>query len=594
MEYGLYEFLTLLGSLGLFLYGMKVMSDSLLKLAGDKMRSVLAASTSNRFFALLTGFFITSAIQSSSATTLMVVSFVNAQLLTLTEAVGVIMGANIGTTITAWLISILGFKVKMSAIALPLVGAGFLLSFSKHEKRQHFGLFLVGFALLFIGLQFLKDSVPDIGAHPQTLEFLRSYTQMGYLSILLFLLIGTVLTLIIQSSSATMALTLLMTHQGWIPFDMACAMVLGENIGTTITANLAAIISNFHAKRAARAHLIFNLLGVMWVLLLFYPFLQVIDTVVTNIEGQSPMVTTLAVPVAISLFHTCFNILNAFILIWFVPVIVKIVTRLVAEEPEPVLEVDEAMFLDDAALKYPQTAIKALYDESLRLLQNTAYMVIVNGLNVHRKDLESDRSLSELIESSTRIDVDFEGIYLRKIKTVFGDILEFATRAQSTLELTAEDVEKIRNLLIADRKLVQVVKNIRRLRDNIDHYESMENKAIRREYNILKHRILKVARLIHSLENMTQEESGEFVKKLKKQRQKAKELDLLRSGRIDKLLLTGEIDDLVASSLINDSLEAMRMAQMLVDIILLLHAPQDEITDVVEDEIQPAIAIFEQ
>ncbi|MBT8440011.1 MAG: Na/Pi symporter, partial [Gammaproteobacteria bacterium] len=166
MEYGLFEFLTLLGSLGLFLYGMKVMSDSLLKLAGDKMRSILAASTSNRFLALLTGFFITSAIQSSSATTLMVVSFVNAQLLTLTEAVGVIMGANIGTTITAWLISILGFKVKMSAIALPLVGVGFLLSFSRQEKRKHFGMFLVGFALLFIGLQFLKDSVPDIGAHP--------------------------------------------------------------------------------------------------------------------------------------------------------------------------------------------------------------------------------------------------------------------------------------------------------------------------------------------------------------------------------------------------------------------------------------------
>lgn len=593
MEYGLFDLLTLLGSLGLFLYGMKVMSDALLKLAGDKMRSVLAASTSNRFFALITGFFITSAIQSSSATTLMVVSFVNAQLLTLTEAVGVIMGANIGTTVTAWLISILGFKVKMSAIALPLVGAGFLLSFSKNESRKHFGLFLVGFALLFIGLQFLKDSVPDIGAHPETLEFLRSYTQMGYLSILLFLFIGTVLTLIIQSSSATMALTLLMTHQGWIPFDMACAMVLGENIGTTITANLAAIVSNYHAKRAARAHLIFNLLGVVWVLVLFYPFLQMIDSVVTDIEGQSPLVSTLAIPVAISMFHTSFNILNAVILIGFLPLIVKLVTRLVPEELEPVIEVEKPMYLDELSLKYPQTAVKALFDESVRLLQNTAYMVIVNGLNVHRKDLESDRHVSDLIESSTKIDIDVENIYTNKIKSVYSAILAYATRLQSQFDLSQEEVERIRNLLIADRKLVQVVKKIKRLRDNIDHYEKSENPAVRREYNVLKHRILKIARLIHFFEKAEVYDHEKFVKKLIKQRKKARELDVLRNGRIDKLLLAGDVDDLMASSLINDSLEAVRMSQMLIDIILLLSEPRDKVVEVVEGEISQPIANFE-
>ncbi|MCK4710872.1 MAG: Na/Pi cotransporter family protein, partial [Gammaproteobacteria bacterium] len=260
MTFGFTDLLTLLGSLGLFLYGMKVMSDSLMILAGNQMRNILATTTSNRVYALLTGFVITAAIQSSSATTLMVVSFVNASLLTITEAVGVIMGANIGTTVTAWLITILGFKVKMSAIALPLVGAGFLLTVSKNEKNRQWGYFVVGFAILFIGLQFLKDSVPRISNHPEVLEFLTEYTTMGYLSIFIFILIGTVLTLIVQSSSATMAITLLMCYEGWLPFDMAAAMVLGENIGTTITANLAAIVGNYHAKRAARAHLIFNLM----------------------------------------------------------------------------------------------------------------------------------------------------------------------------------------------------------------------------------------------------------------------------------------------------------------------------------------------
>ncbi|MBT8438975.1 MAG: Na/Pi symporter, partial [Gammaproteobacteria bacterium] len=427
-----------------------------------------------------------------------------------------------------------------------------------------------------------------------TLEFLRSYTQMGYLSILLFLIIGTLLTLIIQSSSATMALTLLMTHQGWIPFDMACAMVLGENIGTTITANLAAIISNFHAKRAALAHLIFNLLGVLWVLILFYPFLQVIDIVVTNIEGQSPMVTTLAVPVAIALFHTCFNILNAFILIWFLPVIVKIVIRLVPEVIEKAVEVDVPKYLDEGSMKYPQTAIKAIYDESIRLLQNTAYMVIVNGLNVHRKDLESDVDLDELIEASSIIKIDIEQIYSSQIKNIYGAILEYATKLQSRMELKSDEVERIRNLLIADRKLVSVVKKIKRLRANIDHYEKSDNAAIRREYNLLKHRILKVVRLIHTLESEDEKIRSHFTQKLLKQRRKAKELDVLRNGRIDKLLLAGDIDEHMASSLMNDSLEAMRMAQMLVDIILLMHLPEDEIMNTVEDEIAPACAVFDR
>ena len=583
MQFGIPEILTLLGSLGLFLYGMKVMSDALMELGGNRMRSVLAATTSNRFFALLTGFMITSAIQSSSATTLMVVSFVNAQLLTLAEAVGVIMGANIGTTVTAWLISILGFKVKMSAIALPLVGVGFLLSFSKKQKYQHLGLFIIGFAVLFIGLQFLKDSVPDIGSHPQVLEFLQAYTQMGYLSVLLFLVIGTVLTLIVQSSSATMALTLLMTHEGWIPFDMAAAMVLGENIGTTITANLAAIVSNYHAKRAARAHLVFNLLGVIWVLILFYPFIHMISEVVTRIEGQSPFTTALAIPVAISLFHTSFNILNATFLIGFLTLIVKLVEKLVPEEAEVVIEVDKPKYLDSSSMEYPQTAIKALFDESLRLLQNTAYMVIANGLNVHRKDLESERELDEVIETSSEISLDFEKIYTTKIKTIYSAILEYATQVQSKFALSEQNVEKIRNLLIADRKLVQVVKKIKVLRDNIDFYSKSENDAIRREYNLLKHRILKITRMIHLLEQA--EDIEPRLEKLKSQRKKAIKLDVLRNGRIDKLLLSGEINEQMASSLMNDSLEAMRMAQMLVDIVLLLYIPQDELVNLVEAEI---------
>ncbi|MEN8121916.1 MAG: Na/Pi cotransporter family protein [Bacteroidota bacterium] len=332
MEYGIIEVLTLLGSLGVFLFGMKLMSESLQKVAGEKMRSILAAMTSNRVKGIFTGMLITAVIQSSSATTVMVVSFVNAGLLSLIESVGVIMGANIGTTVTAWLISILGFKVKMSAIAIPLIGLGFPLLFSKNTKRKSWGELVIGFSLLFIGLQYLKEAVPDIKNNPEVLNFLGDYINMGYLSLLIFLLIGSVLTVVIQSSSATMALTLVLCFNGLIPFEMAAAMVLGENVGTTITANLAAMVANVSARRAARAHFIFNTFGVIWIMILFYPYIELINWFVISTGANSPFKNPASIPIALSIFHTGFNITNVVVLAWFAPFIVRIVEKIVPDK----------------------------------------------------------------------------------------------------------------------------------------------------------------------------------------------------------------------------------------------------------------------
>ena len=580
--YGIADVLTLLGSLGLFLYGMKVMSDALMELAGDRLRNILATSTSNRLIAVMSGALITAVIQSSSTTTLMVVSFTNASLLTLTEAVGVIMGANIGTTITAWLISILGFEVSMSAIALPLVGAGFLLSWSKNSRNKHWGSCIIGFAVLFIGLQFLQDSVPDIRNNPELLVFLAEYTSKGYLSILIFVAVGTLLTLIVQSSSATMALTLLMCHEGWIPFDMAAAMVLGENIGTTITANLASLVANYHAKRAARAHLIFNLFGVAWVLLVFYPFLTAIGAIVHTIEGQSPFVEAAAIPVALSLFHTSFNILNTSLLIGFVGTIVRSVERLIPPEAEKVVAIDELRYLSKDTLEYPETGIKALVDESVRLLKNTVYLVVTHGLSVHRKDLESGEKLEELLKKTDVISIDIDEIYTTKIKVVYGRILEYATSLQSIFTLEQDKIELIRNTLVADRMLVQVVKQMKSLNRNILRCFKSDNAAIRREYNLLRRRILKVVREIHRIgpaENLQ-----EHLTKIEKQRSKAAQLDVLKTGRIEKLVLEGEIDQAMATSLMNDSADAARITTMLVDIVTLLYTPKDTLVDKIDEQ----------
>ena len=240
MEYSFYDFLALLGSLALFLYGMKIMSEGLQKFAGDRLRSILTAMTTNRVTGVLTGMLITALIQSSSATTVMVVSFVNAGLLTLSQSIGVIMGANIGTTVTAWIISALGFKVDISAFSLPLLAFGIPLLFSQKSTRKSIGEFIFGFAFLFMGLNLLKTNAPDLSQNPDMLAFVQNYTDMGFLSVLLFVFIGTILTMIVQASAATMAITLIMCANGWISFELGAALVLGENIGTTITANLAA------------------------------------------------------------------------------------------------------------------------------------------------------------------------------------------------------------------------------------------------------------------------------------------------------------------------------------------------------------------
>ena len=330
----LLKVLEIVGALGLFLFGMKSMSDGLQKLAGDKMRTILSKMTSNRFSGVLTGLGVTTLIQSSSATTVMVVSFVNAGLLTLTGAIAVIMGANIGTTVTAWIISLLGFKFSISVIIFPVIAIATPFMFIK--GKEALGEFLIGFALLFMGLEALQAGMPDFKQpeYAPVLEFIASMSDYGYLSYLLFVLIGSIMTVIIQSSSAMMAVTLVMCAQGLIGFEVAAALVLGENIGTTITANISALMANSTAKRAALAHLVFNVIGVTWVLILFKPFLYMISQLVLSIEGINPMLDAAAVPVALSCFHSFFNVTNTLLLVWFIPAIEKIVNKLIPSNEE--------------------------------------------------------------------------------------------------------------------------------------------------------------------------------------------------------------------------------------------------------------------
>ncbi len=361
MDYSILDFLCLLGAVGLFLYGMKVMSEGLQKAAGDRLRNILSAMTRNRVAGLLTGCAITALIQSSSASTVMVVSFVNAGLMSLAQSMAVIFGANVGTTFTAWIIALFGFKVSISAFVLPLIGFAVVLLLTNKSKSKNVGEFLIGFSFLFMGLDMISAYVPDLQSNPEMFAVLRDYASMGFRSVLIFCLVGLVLTMIIQSSAATFAIVLIMCSKGWITFDLACAVVLGSNIGTTITPILASLSGNVAAKRASMGHLLFNLLGTVWCLCVFIPFADlnawITETIgqgnpeelykyVSHLEATSPEIYNhlfdnslpaghdalksiakmqMSVSFGLSIFHTTFNIVNVLVMIWLTNVYVKVV-----------------------------------------------------------------------------------------------------------------------------------------------------------------------------------------------------------------------------------------------------------------------------
>ena len=451
----IFQIFTLLGALGMFLYGMNLMSSGLQKASGDKLRGFLSAMTSNPFKGVLTGLGITSVIQSSSATTVMVVSFVNAGLLTLAQEIGVIMGANIGTTVTAWLVAWLGFKADISILAIPLMALGFLFSNSKKNKRQNIGELIVGFSLLFLGLSFMKESVPDLNETPQVLEFVKSWSSHGFSSVLIFLAFGTILTLVLQSSSATMAITLIMLSMGWIPFNMACAMVLGENIGTTITANIAASVGNTQAKRAAMSHTIFNLFGVIWALIFFKPFLALIGVIIEAfglpnpasegfVVSNSTSPNSTAALYGLSMLHTLFNTFNTFILVWFVKYIEKIVVWIIKTPKQQNDEVFRLKYISAGHVATPELATEQAFDEIIHFAH-----ISKNGLQYAKKALseqyypkfeELRTKLVKYEEISDRIEYEI-ATFLNSIPV--GDISEATSVKIKTMYKIISELESL-------------------------------------------------------------------------------------------------------------------------------------------------------
>ena len=471
MDYSFFDFLRLIGSLALFLYGMKIMSEGLQKFAGDSLRRILTAMTTNRVTGVLTGVLITALIQSSSATTVMVVSFVNAGLLTLTQSIGVIMGANIGTTVTAWLISALGFKVDIAAFALPLLAFALPLFFSGKSSRNSIGEFVFGFACRFMGLQSLKANAPDLGANPEMLAFVQNYTDMGFFSIILFLFIGAILTMIVQASAATMAITLIMCANGWIDYHLGVALVLGENIGTTITANLAALTGNTQARRAALAHLVFNVFGVMWVLVLFYPFTNAVSWFVTHVMKVSD--PAVAVSFKLAAFHTAFNISNTFIMIWFVSLIEKTVCTLIKPKVED--EEYRLRYITGGMLSTAELSILQAHKEISLFAERTARMFNMV------KELFYEKNEETFLKTYSRIE-KYENISDR----MEIEIANYLTEV-SEGRLSSESKEEIRIMLRAVSEIESIADSCNNLARSIKRRNEFKSEFTEEQNKHLDH-----------------------------------------------------------------------------------------------------------
>ena len=489
MDYSFFDFLRLIGSLGLFLYGMKIMSEGLQKFAGDSLRRILTAMTTNRVTGVLTGVLITALIQSSSATTVMVVSFVNAGLLTLTQSIGVIMGANIGTTVTAWLISALGFKVDIAAFALPLLAFGIPLLFSGKSSRKSVGEFIFGFSFLFMGLQALKANAPDLGANPEMLAFVQNYTDMGFLSIILFLFIGAILTMIVQASAATMAITLIMCANGWIDYHLGVALVLGENIGTTITANLAALTGNTQSRRAALAHLVFNIFGVMWVLVLFYPFTAAVSWFVTDVMNISD--PAVAVSFKLAAFHTAFNISNTFIMIWFVGLIEKTVCFLIKGKKDEDEEY-RLRYITGGMLSTAELSILQAHKEITLFAERTGRMLDMVKALFYEKNEDAFLKIYSRVEKyesiSDRMEIEIAN-YLTcveegRLSSEGKEEIRIMLRAVSEIESIADSCNNMARSIKRRNEFKSIFTDEQN--HNVDQMLALTEKALHRMIEILK------------------------------------------------------------------------------------------------------------
>ena len=531
------------------------------------LQVLLKKATDKLYKSISLGAFVTALIQSSSLVSVITISFISAGLISLSEGLGLIFGANIGTTATAWLVAGFGLKINISTLAMPMLVFGIIFSFQKKISLKGVGNVLAGLGFFFLGIHYMKEGFDVFSNYIDLTE----YAVSGFLGVIIYTGIGIVITTILQSSSATLALILTALAVGQIEYENALALAIGSNVGTTITAVLGAISSNIAGKRLAGAHLIFNFLTGIVAIVFIFPLANLVD-VLADFLSISPTDYTLK----LALFHTIFNVIGVVLMI---PLIKKLEQFLIRVFKEKDYEgIVEPKFLNEAVLEFPATVITALIKESKHLYKKAIFEIVAHGLNIHRDDIKSDQKIKNIIKKSTKdLHINVRELYYKKVKIIYGEILKYASTAQKNMELTEHQNNSITDIKIANRKMVEAIKDVKELNRNLNLALSLENKHLLNEYNRFRKKIIKVIRIIYLFR--THENTIKYAHKLTQLKKEAKANNKSSSKSIDKLIRANLITVEMASSLFNDYANVNDLIKKLIEVAELLYDEKDSLFD---------------
>jgi phosphate:Na+ symporter len=557
------NFKTIAAGIAILLFGMIMLEDGFKSLIKGRLQKILKNATNKLYKSIPVGAFVTALIQSSSLVSVITISFISAGLINLSGGLGLIFGANLGTTATAWLVAAFGLKIKISALAMPMLIFGIIFSFQKRNSLKGLGNVLAGLGFFFLGIHYMKEGFDVFKEYIDLTE----YAVSGFMGIIIYCFLGIVITTILQSSSATLALILTALAAGQIEYENALALSIGANIGTTITAILGSLSSNVAGKRLAGGHLVFNVITGIVALILIHPLTYLVEDL-SNILGIRAADYTLK----LALFHTIFNLMGVLIMIPLIKLLEKGLLRVFKEKEGR--DIDEPKFLNDSILEFPTSAISALMKESKYLYENAIFEIVTHALNVHREDIKSDIKIKNVIlQSQKDFDIDVDTLYYLKVKTIYGKIIKYATKAQSTMSLSEKQNDHISEIKVANRLMVEIIREIEDLRKNMSLFLYSDNKHIKREYNKFRKKLVKVLRVIYLFR--TQDNKESFYPKLLKLKNEADDAIHHSNKSINKLIRDDLISSKMASSLINDNDNVNKAIRKMITIAELLYVEKD-------------------
>ncbi len=557
------NFKTIAAGVAILLFGMIMLEEGFKVFTKGPLQLILKKATDKLYKSISVGALVTAFIQSSSLVSVITISFISAGLIDLAGGLGLIFGANIGTTATAWLVAAFGLKFKISALALPMLVFGIIFSFQKNVSFKGVGNVLAGLGFFFLGIHYMKEGFDVFKDYID----LTQYAVSGFLGVLIYTGLGIVATTILQSSSATLALILTALAAGQIEYENALALAIGANIGTTVTAVLGSLSSNIAGKRLAGAHFIFNVITGLIALVFIFPLAKLVNYF-TDFLGIQPTDFTLK----LAMFHTFFNVLGVLIMIPFVHKIGQLLLIIFKEKLDK--DIDEPKFLNEAVLQFPGSTITALLNESKYLYKNAVFEIVTHGLNIHRDDVKSEEKIKKIVKKSVKVlDVNIDAIYLKKIKSIYGEIIRYAATAQNNLKLNKKQNNIITEIKIANRKMVEIIKDVKDLNKNVTLSLNSENKYLFKEYDNFRKKITKVLRVIHLFQ--TEENHEKYATKLANLKKEAKENIKQSNKSIDKLIRKDLITVEMASSLFNDYSNVNDIIKKLIEVAELLYGSTD-------------------